>query len=461
MTASTGADPTLAELEARLRALELENAELRNAEASRAASEPSNRSARASWRAVVSAMLIVVATALVPVAVVTGWTKAVLVDEAQFVTKLAPLAQDPAIQDELTTQVSAIIGEQLDVAGLVDTTFDGLATLDLPRPAAAALDLLRAPAIQGAHSLIHESVGTLVRSDAFSDVWRTTLAASHRALVAAASGSAAGGAVTLDDTGHITLHLGPIVAQAKGALLDQGIRLAAQIPEVDATMTIAHNESLAYIGPTYRLAVALGWLLPIASLALFIGGVIVARRRRTALVGSGIGMIIGAGGLLAVFFTVRSVLGAQATQIGVAPAMLDAVFQQIVSDMRGTALTLIVLSSMLVVLVWLTGRTAPAAFVQGLVARGNQWIASALNDSGFHGGRFGSWVVSQRTLIRAALIVLVVLALVLLPTTVVAVAWIAVLALLAWWVVVLLEMASGSASGQESPVDEQPRTSWQ
>src|SRR5690606_33736974 len=116
------------------------------------------------WRAIVSALCIVIAGILVPVTIVSTWTRAQLVDEAAFVQTFAPLADDPGVQELVIQQSTAAINESLDVESFTDDLFDGLARLDLPPAALRALELLRRPAASGLQNLIENTVTRVVES---------------------------------------------------------------------------------------------------------------------------------------------------------------------------------------------------------------------------------------------------------------------------------------------------------
>lgn len=437
------------DVRARLLELEQENARLN--EAVRTASHPNERRSRLSWRGFSSALLIIVATVLVPAALVTGWAKTELVDEAAFVQTLAPLADEPAVQAEIVTRASAAIEEALRVDALVGDVFDGLESLGMPDDAKSALDLLRTPAVNGTHALIDGTLTKLVRSDAFADTWEKVLVESHRALVVAASGSVADGAVTVEGNGDIVLHLGPVIDDVKNVLVNDGFDIARQIPKVTTTITVAHSDALAFVGPAYHTSVTLGWVLPFLSFGLFLAGILVARKRRVGVIGSGIGLIAGAGATLIALAGAGAYLTAQAGRFGVTPSAIEAVFSHVTAGMVTTSGTIILLGVALVIVAWLTGESSLARALRGTVESGTAGIAASFAARGFNGGSVGRWLLAQRGLSRGILVIAVVLALVLLPVTWATVIWTAVLALLVWWIVALLEStaALAAASGDE------------
>ena len=140
----------------RVRELEAENARLRAGTDPDSGVRTSPDGSR--WRAFLSALCIVIATILVPLSVVTAWARVELVDEAAFVSTLAPLADDPAVQQLLIDETVEAVEAQVDFDQLTADVFDGIAQLGLPPRAADALQLLEAPAATGLSNLLTQTV---------------------------------------------------------------------------------------------------------------------------------------------------------------------------------------------------------------------------------------------------------------------------------------------------------------
>ena len=428
---------TAAALQARVEALEAENARL----AATAAGAPADRAPRhpgRRWRPIVSALCIIVATILVPVSIVAAWARVELVDTDRFVATMGPIIEDPAVQAVLIDRTTAAIEEQLNLEQVTDDLFDGIAELGLPPRAATALELLRAPAAQGAQSLIDQTVTRLVESDAFADIWERALGASHRAMVAVAEGSR-DGAVSIDDTGVIGIELGPIIAEVKTRLVDRGVGLAAGIPEVNRTIVVGQVDQVATLRVAYPAAVAAGVWLPIVTLALFVAGILIARRRTTALLGVGVGLIVGSATLALALAIGPLVLGVVAADLQLPGTAMTAIYTQVVENMRQTAVVGMVLGIVLAVLAWSQGRWRSAVALRRACRSANDAIRSSLTARGFDTGGFGRWMQRYRVLVRAVICALGIVWLWLLrPLGVGEIAGVLVVGLVAWWVCELL-----------------------
>ncbi len=428
------------ELRERIAELERENERLRRGRpAERAAGAPSR--GRGAWvRSLASALCIVLATALVPVGVVAGWAKARLVDEAVFVQTFAPLADDPAVQSEVSRQVIGLIEDQVDIDGITNAVFDGIADLGLPDRAASALDLLRAPAASGVRSMLDSGVNDFVRSDLFADAWESSLRVSHRALVATATrDSVAGGAVTISDHGEVAIQLGPIIEQVKASLEQNGFTLAAAIPVVNASISVAQSDALPLISLVYTLTTALGWWLPLVALGLFVLGVLLAVRRPSAIAGSGIGMLVGGAAFLIALAGGSVALQAAAPGMGVSVAAIDAIFGRTVDGMRASSWVLVLLGIVVALLGLSQGRARWAAASRGGLGSLNEGLRVRLAAAGFTTGAFGRWLRSNRALVAILILVLAILALVVLPFATAVVIWVVVVALVVWWLLALCE----------------------
>lgn len=451
MTDVTAEDETAA-LRARLDALEAENARLR-AEPPAPPQAAVERAHGNRWRAFLSALCIVIATILVPVSIVASWARVELVDETRFVETFAPLADDPEVQALVADQVTTAIEDSLDLEGLTNDLFDGIQQLDLPPRALAALDLLRAPAVQGLQNLVDTTVTRLVESDAFADVWETALRASHRSLEAVAAGGTSSGAVVIGANGEVGIQLAPIIEEVKKRLIDRGIGFAESIPVIDKTIVVAQSDALTVVGTVYNLAVAAGWWTPVVALVLFLAGILIARRRSTAVLGTGVGIAIGAGILAVALGIGGSVLALSAPNLGVPAGALASMYQQITGAMRDTAVVLTLLGIVIAVIAWTSGRWRGARAARNGVASVNAGVRGALLKRGIDTGSFGAWLYAQRTLVRIVLGALAILWLMLLrPLTVGEVFLVLIVWLVVWWIVELVQRRPAEAEAVAAAV---------
>jgi hypothetical protein len=455
-----------AELEARIAALEAENAALRAdrvvggdvGERADAAASVQAKPARRRWgRTAGAVVLVVVGLLLAPVAVISAWARLELVDTDRFVATFAPLAEEPAVQAYIADEVTAAIEEQVDIPGLTADLFDGLEALDLPPRAVTALGLLEAPATQGLQSLVSGIVDRVVESPAFADVWATALRVSHRQFVAAIQGDP-DAALSIGGDGAISVQLGPIIEAVKDRLVEAGVGFASAIPEVDRSIVVAQDNAFVLVQTVYALAVAAGTWIPWISLLLLIAGVLLARRRAAALVWT-------AGGLALTMLILASGVGiGRAFFMGtVSPSIMPsdaaaALYDGLVELMLSTIVALFILSLSVAVIAWFSGPWRPAQAVRGFAESGFAGLRRSAAAHGVTTGSFGVMLDRWRVPVYVAIAVIAsVVVLLNRPVTTSGVVWTVVVALLAVLVVELLRRPAEASvvvadTGASAPV---------
>ena len=91
------------------------------------------------------------------------------------------------------------------------------------------------------------------------------------------------------------------------------------IPTIDKVIILGDGENLAMIRTGYALATTLGYWLPFITLALFGLGILIARRRSVAVMGTGIGFAIGGGSSLCRSGSARRSCGSPQARSGCPP----------------------------------------------------------------------------------------------------------------------------------------------
>lgn len=398
------------------------------------------------WRAIFSALCIVIAAILVPVSIVGAWARVELVDEDAFVATLAPLVDDPAVQQLVIDETMSAITAEVDFQGLTSDLFDGIADLGIPPRAAQALGLLQAPAADGLESLVTTTVTRVVESEAFSEVWSTATRAAHRALTTAATSDGAGLVVKTDD--GVGIQLGAIVERVKQNLIDRGIGVAQLIPAVDRVVIIGEGNNLTAIRAGYAVTATMGWWLPVLTLALFALGILIARRRSTAILGTGLGIAFGSAILAATLSLGSITAGIVAGDLDLSPSAVGVIYARLVEAMTQTAIVLGLLGVLVAVIGWLMGGSAPARGVRSATDAVNSSVRSQLAARGLDTGAFGSLLGRHRVLVRIVIAVLAVIWLFAIrPLSLGDVVLVLVVALLFGWVLELLQRRDDPATG--------------
>lgn len=402
---------TSAELEARIAELEAENARLRSVETTEVIGTPAapvaaeTRRGRGRGRTIGAVVLVVIGLLLAPAAVVAGWARLELVDTDRFVETFAPLAEDPAVQDYVSDQVTAAIEEQVDIPQLTADVFDGLRALDLPPRAESALGLLEAPATQGLQTLVADVVHRLVSSDAFADIWRTALRTTHTQFVAAVQGDP-DAMLEIGGDGTLSVQIGPIIEAVKERLSERGVGFADAIPVVEQSIVIAQDDAFVLVSTMYALAVGIGTWLPWVALAFLVAGVLVAKRRSKAFVwtAGGFAFVMA---LLAAGFEIGKVVFIATISPSIIPGdAAEVIYAQLTEAMRSTTVALLVLGLFAALIAWVAGPWAPARSLRGFAGSGFAALRRAGDRHGLSTGAFGHALDRSHGLIAGAIAVI-------------------------------------------------------
>ena len=251
-------------------------------------SKPKGHWVRTFW----STVLIVVAVILAPLSVVSVWARGEVTDTQRYVATVAPLAENPAIQDAVATRITDEIFAYIDVPALTDEAISTLTTnRDLNDRQQAALRALAGPLSQGIESYTSDAVNKVVESDQFAAAWTEANTLVHQRLNATLTGDNTDNAVMVENN-QVVLDLGNLIAQVKQILISRGFTVAEKIPTTDATIVLFNAPNAATVQAGYNLLNTVGFWLPIIAVVLAFVGVFVAHTRRKALVWLGFGLML-------------------------------------------------------------------------------------------------------------------------------------------------------------------------
>jgi hypothetical protein len=371
---------------------------------------PPRRPHRQRWRSVVATLLIVIACIMAPLAGVAVWSKNLITNTDRYVTTVAPLARDPAIQAAVADKITAEIFAHLDVAGLTNEAVDSLANRGLPPRVATGLHALSEPLSDGVQTFVRDEVGKVVASDAFADAWVTANRSAHTALVAALTGQTGEGITIANDT--VSINLGPFIQVVKQRLVDRGFELASRIPDINPSFTVLQSDAITKAQSAFSLLTAIGNWSPVVVLVLLALGVYVAKDHRRALVGAGLGL---AGGMLAlgVGILVLRALYLDARPAGVLTYDAGAAFYDtLVRFLRLGLRTVLVFGLVIALAGFLSGRSTTAVRARAGLSRGIAWLRGGAERAGFRTGPVGAWVYTYKRVLRIAVIAIAALVLV-------------------------------------------------
>ena len=387
--------------------------------------EPTRR--HVDGRGVTAWVLVVVAAILFPLALTAYWGQRTLTDTERYVATVAPLAQDPTVQEAVGTKITSVIVTQLDA----QVRISDLLT-DYPK-----LQPIAGPLASGVNSFVGSEVDKLLASDRFDQVWVAVNTRLQQSLIAALSNDPTG-AVTIQGD-QVILDTGDLIAEVKQRLVDRGLTIAANLPVppvADRQIVLLTSPQLA----TARTAYALGqpvaqWLIYVV-LLMFVAAILVSRRRARMTIAVGVAILIGA-------IVVRLGMAVGQNQLeltlaGTPFAVAQQAFFTILTSYLLTAVRAAFALGLVLALVgWFLSGTdsalATRRFFGGLIAgAGSRAVDTPL-------AKVGAWV--RRTIVLWRALIVAVAGLVILatsPLTGSVILWTAVIAVAAFAVVELL-----------------------
>ncbi len=400
------------------------------------------------WRAVLAPVLIVLGCLLAIPATAAVWLDSVVTDTDRYVETVGPLARDPDIERAVTNRVTARLMQEIDVPAVVKEASDLLASQGARPRLTSTLNDLAGPIDGAVQGWVGDQVGAVVASDRFADAWTQANRVAHQALLAVLTGENENGAVQVEGN-TVSIQLAPVVEDAKQRLVDAGFQRAGSIPAVDMQLTLFQSDDVEKAQAGFRLIDRLGTWLPVVALGLIAAGVLVARGRRRALIGAGIGLGLAMVALGAALTVVRPVyLGALPTSVDGAAA--GALFDQVVSLLRTTLRTVLAAGLVVALVAWLTGPSPQAVSVR----RGAARLGSVGTGWGWRDSPAVGWLREHKRPVQVA--VLVVAALVFVFWNYPNAGVVLSILLVAGVLLAALELATGQVAARPGPPAARP-----
>lgn len=334
-------------------------------------------------RRTVVAVILVVATAVTPVAIGALWLRLVLLDESRYVHTVAPLATNRAIVSAVAAEVTDTLLAQVDEKAIEDE-------LGKLGPILGA----------GVHGYVQQFVEKLLSTSQFEQLWRAATVQSHKALVAALDGKQSS---LIAPDGSVDVNLGSIVAEARDRLAAAGLHVFDRVQPglIQERFTIARPDALHRARHAVGVLKTLSIVLPAVAIALFGLAFALSRDRRRTLLGSGIGLVAaGVAGLVLVVagrsYYLHSVVGPD-----VPHAAATALYDTVVRDLRRAYKITSLAGIAVVVAALLAGPSRAAARVRSLTLRG----AGAAADHAVGEDVRSRWVAANRSTLRTVAVV--------------------------------------------------------
>jgi hypothetical protein len=349
-------------------------------------------------------VLIVLACVLAPLSVASVWASSVISDTDRYVETVAPIADDPAVQDALAAEITTAVFENLDVEGITTEALQTIADQpDVTPRVASLLPTLAVPLTDGIESFTRDQVDSFMASDQFASLWVEVNTAAHEQVVKLLGGQQ-GGAVSAQGD-QITLNLGPIIEAVKQRLVDRGFGLANNIPAVDKTFVLAESEAITRAQGFYSALNTLGVWLPVIALLFLAGGVLLARDRRRALVKGALGVAVSMVVLGVALSLVRMYYVDTTPADVLTPEAAGGVFDILVRFLRTSLRALGVAALLVALAAFLAGPSPSAVKTRVTFDRAMGSARGGAEHLGWNTGPLGRWVFGHRRALQVASLV--------------------------------------------------------
>lgn len=358
---------------------------------------PATPDRSSSGRAIAVVLCLVLAGLLTTPALVAYWGQRTLNDSSRYVETVGPLVRSGEVRAAVATKVTDAIEKQVNVEAILEEAFAGVIE---ERPRLQALVGPLAGAING---LIETEVRNFLASREFAEFWDSANIRLQQALIRVLKGED-GGAVSQQGD-KIVLDVSEVIDQVKQRLVDRGLTVVQNLPEVDQDRQIVLFDApqLKQARNAYALFNPLAKWLLIAVAGLYVAALVLSRRRaRTTVV---IGVLLAVNSLLLAFVI------AVGRQMFI-DALADTEFARATTVIYNTLLAylnrgqhvLLWLALILVVTGCYLGRNAVGTAVRTTVCRGLETVGAAL--AGGPAAGPGRWVAANASWLRVAVTVL-------------------------------------------------------
>jgi hypothetical protein len=282
-------------------------------------------------RSVLSAVLTALACLLLPFGALSAWAAYGLADTGRYVTTMAPLAENPYVQDAIAANVGAGIVHAVDFGPLEGTV----------------------------NHFVQDAVHSFTRTEAFRTAWDTANRATHEAVLHALRNDrrAYGG---YGGEGAVTIDLAPVTVQVKRQLTADHVPLANHIPVSHTEVAVLPAQDLVPLRKGFRVLEVAGFWLPVTAGVLAVAGIALAVRRRRAITATALGTALG-GALLGVALTIARHLTLADLPPGVSAPAAGAVYDALTATLRTVSWLLLALGLAVALGMWVTDRYGRSA----------------------------------------------------------------------------------------------------
>ena len=347
-------------------------------------------------RGIVSWILVVLASLLIPISVMSVWAIRTVTNTDQYVATMAPLARNQVIVNDLADRATNALFSTKIVQNKVEEV--------LPKKAKPIVT----PIVAEVKTYVHGLALKIFESPKFGQLWDALNRHTHEAVISVLEGKHNATLQKIQQNGQIVLNVSPTLqelidkANAKGITIFNPLKAVISHGDNGMSVAIVSTQQVSKYSALFNLLVQLKWWVPIAALVLGILSIVVAVNRRRALLRVTVGVALFTLVLLAVFALGRNIFLNKVAQHSykqdVAAAVWDTLLRNLKTDFRW----MLLVSVLVAIVAWVFGPAGWAVAIRSAFARAGRWVAAQVRQltgktgeaaAGSPGTRrAGSWV---------------------------------------------------------------------
>jgi hypothetical protein len=340
-------------------------------------------------RIVISWILVVLASLLIPISVISVWAIRTVTNTDQYVATMAPLARDPVIVDHLAQKAT----DELFSTHVVQDKV----TAVLPKGAKPIV----APVVAQVKSYTNQLALKVFQSPKFGKLWDTLNRHSHTAVINILTGKKTPVQEKVEKGGQIVLNLTPALNNLIDEADSRGVTLFDPLKPIlsqgdHLSLTVVSKQQVQQYSGIFNLIVKLKWAIPVIALVLALIGILVGVDHRKVVARMAVGVSLFTLLLLAVLSIGRSRFEHTAIVHDlngqVATAVWDTLLRFLKADLRWMLLAAVLVA----IVMWLIGPARYAVWVRGHVARAARWTWGQAQELGSGAGRVAAGSAGAR-----------------------------------------------------------------
>jgi hypothetical protein len=330
-------------------------------------------------RKITAWVLVVLASLLIPISVISVWAIRTVTNTDQYVATLAPLARNPVIVDHLAQKAT----DELFSTHIVQDKV----TAALPAKAKPIIT----PIVAQVHSYVYGLALKVFSSPKFGRLWDGLNRRTHDAVIDVLTGKQSPLVKKLEKGGGIAVNVTPALntlintANAKGVTLFNPLKPILTKGDSLGVTVVSKSQVSKFTG-LFNAIVTLKWVVPIVALVLAILGIVIAVEHRKTLLRMAIGIALITLLLLAGLSQGRITFINQAGHTfnrQVASAVWDTMLRFLVTDLRWMLLVAVLFA----LGAWLAGPARYAMWIRSTVANGGRWVGAQAHELTAGAGR--------------------------------------------------------------------------